>query len=77
MVYGKLYGGPTTPQHEGYAVTGKAPQDGETDAFSTLRPPVNNPSDFRAGNGDLSRVRFFAPRLKNGKALSENVSAVS
>jgi len=26
MAYGKLYGGPTT-QHEGYAVTGKAPQD--------------------------------------------------
>lgn len=29
MAYGKLYGGPTT-QHEGYAVTGKAPQDDET-----------------------------------------------
>jgi hypothetical protein len=26
MAYGNLYGGPTT-QHEGYAVTGKAPQD--------------------------------------------------
>jgi hypothetical protein len=29
MAYGKLYGGPV-PQHEGYAVTGKAPQDSET-----------------------------------------------
>jgi hypothetical protein len=26
MAYGKLFGGPVT-QHEGYAVTGKAPQD--------------------------------------------------
>jgi hypothetical protein len=29
MAYGELYGGPTT-QHEGYAVSGKGPQDGET-----------------------------------------------
>jgi hypothetical protein len=29
MAYGKLYGGPV-PQHEGYAVTGKALQDSET-----------------------------------------------
>jgi hypothetical protein len=44
MAYGKLklYGGPVT-QHEGYAVTGKAPQDATTNAASAsaLNPTPN------------------------------------